>query len=97
MQSRKRFLYFLLLNLIVSALTTYVVVTLMLRNYSQASVSAPFLDSGGDSQNQGEPVGGDVEQPVTGADTGGEFLIFPGQLEINSIMPFFLAERPALG
>ena len=86
MQSRKRFLYFLLLNLIVSALTTWVVVTLMLRNYSLVSIPAPFLDSGDASQDQGEPVGGDADQPVTGADTSGEVLVFPGQLEINSII-----------
>ena len=85
MQSWKRLFYFLLLNVVVSALTTWLVVSLMLQRYPQATLAQPLTDLGGASQNQGGSEGGGLGQADDGG-SGSTSVISIGQMEINSII-----------
>ena len=64
MRSWKRIFYFLLLNVIVSALTTWLVVSLLLKDYPQVPLPQPFA-GGGDSTSQN---GGGENATVEGTD-----------------------------
>ncbi|MGD8457240.1 MAG: lamin tail domain-containing protein [Anaerolineales bacterium] len=85
MQSWKRLFYFLLLNVVVSGLTTWLVVSLMSRDFSQSPPVQPFYN-GGDpsSQNGGQPSdpGESPADELSGADI--QFTI--GQIEIDSVI-----------
>jgi hypothetical protein len=80
MKSWQRYLYFLLLNVVVSALTTWLVVTLLLKDYPQANLPEPAevadAVSGGGEEGQPDPT----QAPGT------DGLVVPGQLEISTII-----------
>jgi hypothetical protein len=78
MQSWKRLFYFLLLNVIVSALTTYLVVSLMLDRYPNAIVAQPLADQGGiDADSAGLTDDDEDSSPR---------VVSVGQMEIDSII-----------
>ncbi len=86
MQNWKRLFYFLLLNIVVSALTTWVVSSSIRRKYSQAD--CPQLSFGADDESQtkndslGTAPGGTDTSGITGTDV----YVLIGQLEIDSII-----------
>lgn len=77
----KRLVYFLLLNVVVSALTTWSVVSLMIRNSPETLLSGPIPTqafSVGVDQDDGPQSGNENPAP--------DIIIVVDQLEINSII-----------
>lgn len=85
MRSWKRLFYFLLLNVFVSALTTWLVVSLMLQRYPNATMAQPLTDPGGAAQVQGGTEGDSSSQPEDTGD-GSITVTSIGQMEIDSII-----------
>ena len=86
MQNWRRILYFLLLNVLISALTTWTVVTLMLRN-QPAQTAQPFptlIESSGS-----QPADLVVTQPVAA--------VLPDKLDDSEIVPELLQIESILG
>lgn len=85
MRSWKRLFYFLLLNVIVSALTTWLVVTIMLDRFPHVTMAQP-LSGEGDiaSQNNGESDGSGSPPAEDASGTDIRFAI--GQVEIDSVV-----------
>jgi hypothetical protein len=86
MGTRKRLFYFILLNIIVSALTTWVVASIVLKNYTVPSGPADTglaqADGLGDSD-------GETDQPDPGDgsnSSGGSVSVAIGQLEIDTVI-----------
>jgi hypothetical protein len=84
MQSWKRLFYFLLLNVVVSALTTWLVVSIMLKDFPQAPLIQP-LGGGGDTSNQDGGQLADSGAPPAD-ETSGSIKFAIGQIEIDSII-----------
>jgi hypothetical protein len=86
MGTRKRLFYFILLNIFVSALTTWIVATILLGNYN------PPADTAGTGLAQSDDLGdADAEagQPAAGDDSGsseGSVSVAVGQLEIDTVI-----------
>lgn len=86
MQSWRRLLYFILLNVLISAVTTWAVVTIVLRNYAPAAAAPdPTLVVQPDEQNGSVVV---TQPPSSAVGAGGqeEVSVTPGDLEIESII-----------
>ena len=85
MQTRKRLLYFVLLNIVVSALTTFIVVSVLNRNFTPTAVS-PDLTA--DTASADIEPGG--EDPPTGQsadpESGDPVVVVIGQLEIDTVI-----------
>jgi len=85
MRSWRRIFYFLLLNVLVSAVTTWAVVSIFLRNYSpQEGPSVPTLvrqtDAGDGELLITQPVASSIDQPEEPLD------VVPELLEIESVI-----------
>jgi hypothetical protein len=85
MGSWKRLFYFLLLNVVVSALTTYLVVSIMLDRYPNATLAQPLTDPGSAAQVQGGIEGNGSGQEDDEGD-GSITVTSIGQMEIDSII-----------
>ncbi len=85
MQSWKRLIYFLLLNVVVSALTTYLVVSIMLQRYPNATLGQPLADIGGAALNGGGTGGGGSDREEDGGN-GSITVTSIGKMEIDSII-----------
>ena len=85
MQTKNRLLYFVLLNIVVSALTTFIVVSLLNRNFTPAA--APAVSNSAAEDGDLEPAGDDVSS-TGGEDSGeGELVnVAIGQLEIDTVV-----------
>ena len=85
MRSWKRLFYFLLLNVAVSALTTWLVVSLMLNDFPQAPSTQP-LGAGADTSNQN--AGELVDSGASPADetSASDIKFAVGQIEIDSVI-----------
>jgi hypothetical protein len=86
MGTRKRLLYFVLLNIIVSALTTWLVASLLLKNYVPVA-DVPAADTEQTDADAAEDLSG-VEAPVQGEDnpSGETIPVVVGQLEIDTVI-----------
>jgi len=85
MRSWKRLFYFLLLNVIVSALTTWLVVSILLDRFPQTSLAQPLVGEGDTSGQNGEESSGSGQPAFVGE--GGTDIVFAiGQVEIDSII-----------
>jgi hypothetical protein len=86
MGTRKRLLYFILLNILVSALVTWIVASLVLKNYAPAA-EAPAADTGQSALDEADDLSG-VEAPVQGEDnpSGESVPVAVGQLEIETVI-----------
>ena len=84
MQTKKRLLYFVLLNIVVSALTTFIVVSLLNRNFTPA---APAVSNSA-AEDGGLESAGDDAPSTEGEDPGeGEQVnVAIGQLEIDTVV-----------
>lgn len=85
MRNWKRLFYFLLLNVVVSALTTYLVVSVMLQRYPHATLAQPLADLAGSPQNRSGTEGGGSGQPDN-TGSGSVSILSIGQMEIDSII-----------
>ncbi|MEN8243178.1 MAG: lamin tail domain-containing protein [Chloroflexota bacterium] len=83
MQTRKRVLYFVLLNIFVSALTTFIVVSVLNRNLTPTTPSDLTADSAQDGDL--EPAD-DHTAPDQPADSGDPVDVAIGQLEIDTVI-----------
>jgi hypothetical protein len=88
MGTRKRLLYFVLLNVVVSALTTFIVVSLLMRNNpSLADLPSPAVEQSNDDGQQTDSSDQDSNSGENLDDRSGESLpVAVGQLEINTII-----------
>ena len=86
MENRKRLVFFLLLNIAVSAVTTWIVVGLMNKRYPQVAVSIPIatLESGADIEDQSP--GTINEGAGNQTDNGIQTIIAKDQMMIDSII-----------
>lgn len=86
MGTRKRLLYFILLNIIVSALTTWVVASLVLKNVSPPveDTTSGVAQAGQDDEDEGAPV--QPAAPDNGEDDGQVVPVVVGQLEIDTVI-----------
>ena len=85
MQNWRRIFYFLLLNVLVSAVTVWVVVTIMFKDQTaQSAALMPTLAS----QSDGQPLEILVTQPATNDDQSDDLAaeVIPELLEIESIL-----------
>jgi len=85
MRSWKRVFYFLLLNVIVSALTTWLVVSIMLNDFPQVPLAQPS-GGAGDTSNQSGAQSADSGAPPAEESGGSEVKFAVGQIEIDSIV-----------
>jgi hypothetical protein len=85
MRSWKRLFYFLLLNVVVSALTTWLVVSLMLNDFPQMPLSQP-PGGGGDASNQNGGQPNDSGAPPADETGGSDIKFAIGQIEIDSVI-----------
>ena len=86
MQNWKRLVYFLLLNIAVSALTTWVVSSSIREKYSQADCPQLSFGTDGESQTQNDFSGGETGGTDNSGNTGIDVYVPVGQLEIDSII-----------
>jgi hypothetical protein len=86
MGTRKRLLYFILLNIIVSALTTWIVASLVLKNFTPAA-ETPVVETGPSGEEAADDLS-DVEPPVQseGSSSGETVPVPVGQLEIDTVI-----------
>jgi hypothetical protein len=87
MQTRKRLLSFVLLNIVVSALTTVIVVSVLNNTFAPTPID-PDLSAGADSQDT-DPESGDEDPPTAlNPDQGSGDLVEVaiGQLEIDTVI-----------
>jgi len=85
MRSWKRLFYFLLLNVVVSALTTYLVVSIMLERFPHATLAQPMPGLAGSPQNGSGVEGGGSDEEDDGGN-GSLTVTSIGQMEIDSII-----------
>jgi hypothetical protein len=85
MRSWKRVFYFLLLNVIVSALTTWLVVSIMLSDFPQVPLAQP-AGGGGETSDQNDAQLADSGVPPAEGSGGSDIKFAIGQIEIDSIV-----------
>jgi hypothetical protein len=86
MGTRKRLLYFILLNIVVSAVTTWIVASLVMRNFSPPE-EPPTADMAQSDDGSAEDLTG-ADAPVTDDDnpSGETVQVAVGQLEIDTVI-----------